>query len=188
MYSTMHMQGTSEFYPQYYPTTFGQVSLDSYPSLLPNPPYMQETYKNYYEPPTPVTPSTQWFTSRSQDTSTTCESEVEHMDHKRKIRRRKQRKYCPQPSQLNDNRPFSPVQPTMPSTTQMPTFQYHQERPNNGTKTPQEKDEVRETNNGDSSNLGHISQILTTIHFLCCLCTMLLYFSMLPLYCATLRQ
>ena len=193
----IHMQAYG-VNPQYYPTPFEQVSLNSYPSLLPNPPYMQETYDtNYYEPPR--TPDTQYFTPHYQDTSTACESEVEHdkIPHRRK---RNQRKPRTQPSQLNGSIPnkpqFEPLQPTMPTSPRQ--FQFHpqpgqkagchREKPNNGTNTPKEKVEDRETNNGNGSYLGHISQIVATIHFLCCLCATLLCFSMLPSYGATLRQ
>ena len=214
MYSTLHMQGTSEFYPQYYsnvPTTFGQVPLNSCSPLLPNPDWqnmqvIDETTPKYY---------TQWYPSPSQGASTTCESEAEQekMDHRRKTRRRKQRKSHVQPSQLNgsipndprqyDSRPFYPFQPTIPLPTQVPTLPqqfhpwprqeagYHQERPKNGTRTShlQEQDEDRKTQNGDSFNLGHLSQSVAMIHLLCCCATMLLCFSiLLPLYCAALWQ
>ena len=162
MYSTMHMQGASGFNPQYYPnipTTFGQVQLDSYSPLLPNPPFQNTDWQNmqvidetnYYESPRPVTPDTQWYTPHSQGASTTCESEVEQekMDHRRKIIRRKQRKSHAQPSQLNgsipndprqyDSRPFYPLQPTMPLPQQFHPWPRqeaeNQERPKNGTRT-----------------------------------------------------
>ena len=167
--NSIHMQAYGAN-PQYYPP--------SYLSSLPYPPHMQA----------PRTPDTQYFTPHNQDTSTASESEVEH-DKTPHRRKRHQRKPPNKPQ-------FEPLQPTMPTSPRQ--FQFHpqpgreagchRERPNNGTNTPQEKVEDRETNNGNGSYLGHISQIVATIHFLCCLCATLLCFSMLPLYGATLRQ
>ena len=156
--------------PQYYPP--------SYLSSLPYPPHMQA----------PRTPNTQYFTPHNQDTSTASESEVEH-DKTPHRRKRHQRKPPNKPQ-------FEPLQPTMPTSPRQ--FQSHpqpgrkagchREKPNNGTNTPKEKVEDREFNNGNGSYHGNISQIMATIHFLCCLCATLLCFSMLPSYGATLRQ
>ena len=177
----IHMQAYG-VNPQYHPPSY--------------PPHMQETYKNYYEPPR--TPDTQYFTPHYQDTSTACESEVEHdkIPHRRK---RNQRKPRTQPSQLNGSIPnnprqFEPLQPTMPTSPRQ--FQFHpqpgrkagchREKTNNRTNTPKEKVEDREFNNGNGSYDGNISQIMTTIHFLCLLCATILCLSMLPPYGATL--
>ena len=167
----IHMQAYG-VNPQYYPPSY--------------PPHMQETYKNYYEPPR--TPDTQYFTPHYQDTSTASESEVEH-DKTPHRRKRHQRKPPNKPQ-------FEPLQPTMPTSPRQ--FQSHpqpgrkagchREKPNNGTNTPKEKVEDHETNNGNGSYIGQISQIVATIHLLCCLCATLLCFSMLPWYGATLRQ
>ena len=132
----MHMQGTSGFNPQYYPnipTNFGQVPLNSYSPLLPNPPFKNTDWQNmqvidetnYYKSPRPATPDTQYYTPPSQGAPTTCESEAEQekMDHRRKIRRRKQRKSRVQPSQLNGSIPNDPRQYDSRPLSKNPAYQ-----------------------------------------------------------------